>query len=470
MTARSVKNAILPKLLTGSRDGLPLDAIGATDPLQALALAGQSLRFDRPAQPSQFQIDDPILETAEIMTDKARKLLLRLLSGKNQASAQLSRAIVRKLGERKLRLHPFDLPKLESFVKANAESLGEEALAFSERETPVAQKQSYFAPDRLNDENWMLATPAVKASYIGGRRSSDPAAARALVEAVWSSENADNRVRLLGALREHLSEADAPFVVGLERDRAPRVRELAQKLLLRLPGFKGDNPALRSALERIKVGKAGLVFKKTVLTLELPVTVKDQGTIVWLSETFSSVGLQDLADALSMSVEAMVTAAEGQSALLVALLFMATQDKRLDVVKTITDRHLLDSWEALSQLDSEILADYSSDMRQLWVEYVFRPNRWTGDTSAWMIHRTAQWLGGEATVGLFNGILKSTPWQWRLKDPARIDADVADSMAILCPASLRATLRSELAALEPAKSGNATLFLDLMNSLEPVHA
>ncbi|MCV9962705.1 DUF5691 domain-containing protein [Pararhizobium sp. BT-229] len=470
MTARNVKNAILPKLLAGSRDGLPLDAIGATDPLQALTLAGQALRFDRPAQPSQFQIDDPILETAEIMPDQARKLLLRLLSGKNQTLAQLSSAIVRKLAERKLRLHPFDLPKLEFFVRANAESLGAEALAFSERETPVAQKQSYFAADRLNDENWMLATPAVKAGYIGGRRASDPDAARALVEAAWSSENADSRVRLLGAFREHLSEADAPFLAGLEKDRAPRVRELAHKLHLRLPGFNGDNPALRNALERIKVGKAGLVFKKTALSLELPATVKSHGTIAWLSETFSSVGLESLADALSMSVEAIVAAAEKQSTLLVALLLMATQDKRLDVVKTITDRHLLDSWEAFSHIDADILADYNPDMLQRWVEYVFRPNRWTADTSAWMIHRTAQWLDGEATENLFKNILQSTPWQSRLKDPARIDAHVADSMAVMCPPSLRVTLRSELAALEPAKSGNATLFLDLMDSLETAHA
>lgn len=470
MTVRSVKNMILPKLLAGAQDGLPLDAIGATDPLQALTLVGQALRFDRPVQPSQFQIDVPIPETAEIMPAPARKLLLRLFSGKSQVSGQLSTAIVAKLVERKLRLHPFDLPRLEPFVKAHAESLGAEALAFCERETPAAQKQSYFAADNLNDENWMLATPAVKAGYIGGRRASDPDAARSMVEAVWSSENADSRVRLLATLREHLSEADAPFLAGLEKDRAPRVRDLAQKLLLRLPGFNGDNLALRNVLGRIKVSKAGLIFKKTVLTLELPATVKDRAAIAWLSEAFGSVGLENLADALSMPVEAMVTAAEKQSNLLVAMLFMATQDKRLDIVKTITDRHLLDSWEVFSQLDTDMLAEYRSDMRQRWVEYVFRPGRWTADISAWMISRTAQWLGGQATEGFFTDILQSKPWHSQLKAQERIDPDVVDSMAIMCPSPRRATLRSMLAALEPAKSGNAILFLDLIDSLETVHA
>src|SRR5690349_6327397 len=103
--------ALLPKLLTGARDGLPLDAIGATDPLQALACAAQALRFDRPPQPLQFQVADVIAHNATIMPDAARKLLIRLMTGKGQASASLSAAIVRKLVERKLRLHPFDLPK-----------------------------------------------------------------------------------------------------------------------------------------------------------------------------------------------------------------------------------------------------------------------------------------------------------------------------------------------------------------------
>lgn len=470
MTISSLNTAILPKLLSGTRDGLPLDAIGADDPLQALALAGQALRFDRPARPAHFKIEDVVADRAAILPDAARKHLLRLLSGKNQASGQLSAAIARTFAEKKLRLHPFDLPKLEPFVKAFAESLGAEALAFSEREAPVAQRQNYFAPDRLNDENWMLATPAVKAGYISTRRAIDPAAARALVEAAWGTENADSRMRLLGALREQLSESDTPFLKGLEKDRAPRVRELAQRLLVKLPGFGGDNPALYAALERIKVSKAGLIFKKTTLTLELPATVRDYTKTGWLNETFGPVGLEVLAGALSLSVDAMVAAAEKHSDLLVAFLFMATQDRRLDVVKTITDRHLRDVWEAFSQPDVEILADYSVQERQLWVEYVFRPDRWDADTSPWTIHRMALWLGRAATESLFKDILQSTPWRALRKDNARYDADILEGMATMCPFAMRPILRTELAALEPAKSGNAILFLDLMDSLETTNA
>lgn len=464
-----LKTAILPKLLTGARDGLPLDAIGATDPLQALALAAQALRFDRPPQPLQFQVEDVIAHNATIMPDAARKLLIRLMTGKGQASASLSAAIVRKLVERKLRLHPFDLPKLETFVKAHAEDLGAEALAFSEREKPVAQKQNYFAPDRLSDENWMLATPAVKAGYISGRRAIDPDAARALVEAVWKTEDADSRFRLLGAFRERLSEADAPFLKSLEKDRAPRVRALAQRLIVKLPGFEGSDPALREVVERIKVSKSGLIFKKTVLTLELPATVRDHTKRAWLNQAFGPIGLEMLAGALSLSVEAMIAAAEKQNDLLLAFFLMATQDGRLDVVEMVTDGHLPDAWALVDATDDEALADYNQDMRRAWVAHVFRPDRWGSDTTPWVIRRMAMLLAAEATEKMFADVLRSKPWLALRKPNAGYDADIIDDMAAMCPPAMRPALRTEFAALDPAKTGNAILFLDLMNSLETDH-
>ncbi|NTF44342.1 DUF5691 domain-containing protein [Rhizobium rhizogenes] len=470
MSLSRLRNAVLPKLLAGTRDGLPPDALGAADPLQALALAGQALRFDRPLPPAQFQVEDIIADQAAILPDASRVLFLRLLSGKNQASAQLSTAMVRALGDKKLRMHPFDLPKLESFVKTYAQDLGAAALAFSQRETPVAQKQSYFAPDRLNDETWMLATPAVKSGYIAARRAIDPDAARALIEAVWPTESAESRLRLLGALRGNLSEKDTAFLKGLEKDRAPRVREMAQRLLVRLPGFEGDNPALRSALERVKVSKSGLIFKKAALSLEVPATVKDLTKMRWLDDTFGSVGLDLLAASLSLSVDAMVAAAEKQGDLLTAFLFMATRDRRLDVVKVITDRHLRNGWEAFSAFDAEMLSDYSPEMRQLWIEHVFQPDRWSAETSPWTIRLMAQWLEGQATQNAFSSVLQSKPWRSLHKDSARYDANILDDIAVMCPPSMRSTLRSELAALDPAKSGNAFLFLDFMDSLETAYA
>ncbi|MBB2673905.1 UNVERIFIED_ORG: hypothetical protein GGE44_003474 [Rhizobium esperanzae] len=256
----------------------------------------------------------------------------------------------------------------------------------------------------------------------------------------------------------------------MEKDRAPRVRELAQRLLVRLPGFEGDNPALRAALERIKVSQTGLIFKKATLSLDVPATVRNFTKMSWLNETFAPVGLKILADALSMTVDGLVAAAEKQGDLLAALLFMATQDRRLDIVKLITDRHLLNGWEAFSQLDSEMLADYPTDMRQLWIEHIFRPDRWAADTSPWVIRQMAQWLDAQTTEDLFGDILRSRPWQALHRDSGRFETDILDSMAVLCPSSMRSTLRAELTGLDPAKSSNAILFLNLMDSLETANA
>jgi hypothetical protein len=259
MSMKALKTVILPKLLSGARGGLPLEEIGAENALQALSLAGQALRFERPSPPILYEIEDWVADPRPIMPEPARKLLLRLTSGKSQPSAVVMTAIARMLETRNLRLHPFDLPKLEAFVRAHGEQLGAEALAFTQREMPVSGRQNYFAPDRLTDDNWMLATPAVKARFIAERRTANPAAARALVEAAWSGDNADNRLRILETFRQNLSADDAPFLDSLAKDRAPRVRDLAQGLLARLPGFAGDNPALRAVLERIKISKSGLV-------------------------------------------------------------------------------------------------------------------------------------------------------------------------------------------------------------------
>jgi hypothetical protein len=177
-----------------------------------------------------------------------------------------------------------------------------------------------------------------------------------------------------------------------------------------------------------------------------------------------------LAGTLSLSVDAMVAAAEKQSDLLFALLLLATQDKRLDVVKTITERHLADGWAVFISTDAEALGDYDPDMRRAWVDHVFRPDRWESDTTPWVIRHMAELLSAEATERMLSDLLKSKPWLALRKENARYEADVLDSAAVMCPPAMRPALRTELASLDPAKTGNAVLFLDLMDSLETAHA
>lgn len=470
MTLQDIRTSILPRLISGARDGLPLDRIGATSPLQTLSLAGQAVRFDRPARPAQFMVEEKTEDGRRIIGEPARKLLLRLLGGKSQASEHLADALARTLVERSLRPHPFDLPRLETFVKPRAELLGAEALAFAERATPAAERQSYFAPDKLTDDTWMLATPAVKAHYIAGRRAADPDAARVLVETSWASENADNRVRILGTFQEQLSATDATFLSGLDKDRAPRVRELAQRLLSRLPGFEGDDPALRAALERIKVNKSGLIFKRTTLGLELPATIKHQfGIAAWINEIFSPVGIEKLAAALSLSIDDMIASVDKDGNLLLAFLIMATRDRRLDVVETVANR-LSNAWEAIAQANISDLDVMDADWRRRWADLVVQPRQWTADAPIWTLPKLADLLDAPASLTLFADILGSKPWKALCSEPGKASSDLVESLAVLCPPASRDRLRADLGAFDAGRAGNAILFLDLMDSLEAPNA
>lgn len=469
MVARELKASILPGLLSGARAGAGGTTINVSDPLQALSLTGQALRFDRPPQPAAFQAEEKVIDERPIVSHDIRILLLRLVYGKNSTSL-LAAAVARALSAANLRLYPFHMSMLDMFVQAHAEILGPEALAFSQRETPFEQKQSYFAPDKLSDETWMLATPAIKARYIMERRVVDPVAARVLVEAVWGAENADSRLRLLGTFREHLSDADAPFLSGLAKDRAPRVRELAQKLLARLPGFEGDNPALRAVLERIKVGKSGLVFKKPALSLELPTTVQKPAAAAWVRENFTNVGMVELARALSIYPHDMIEAAHNDAFMTFACFIMVTEEKRFDMAETILARHMGDVWDGIIASGLHELPAYTRAERLRWVDIAVQPRMWTADTSLWSLSRLVELLEGPASDTLFQRILGSKPWVASLKDPTRLSPEIIDGLAMLCPPAMRALLRAQLTDIDAAKTSSAILFLELMDILEATHA
>jgi hypothetical protein len=465
MTMQDLKSLILPRLMSGARDGLPLERIGATTPLQALSLAGQAIRFEPPSRPAQLAVEAIVNDGRRILPDPARKLLLRLLAGKGPTSNMPAAAIARTMNARQLRPHPFDLPKLESFAKSHAEALGAEAMAFAQRETPTEQKQNYFAPDQLTDETWMLATPAVKAGFIAGRRARDPAAALALLEASWGTESADSRLRLLATLRADLSERDSSFLTGLSTDRAPRVRELAQRMLARLPGFAGDDPALRAALERMKTAKSGLVFKKLSLALEIPTTVQPHAVSGWVRQTFAGVEFAGLGNALSMSAQEIVDAAQKDAPMRFACFVMATEEKRLDLVETIAGR-TGNLWAEIVAAGFDELPGYSPDERARWAELVVQPRSWGETTTLWTLTTMLGLLEGTGSEQLMRDLLASKPWTALSNDPTRLTADIVENLAVLCPSTMRPMLRAQIADIDGNRSNTATLFLDLMDILE----
>jgi hypothetical protein len=429
------------------------------------------LRFGRPASPAQFDVEDAVADPRTIVPDALRRPLVRLLTAKRQGVAPDAFAtfVARTLDERRLRLHPFDLPKLDAFVRAHAEKLGAEAMAFSDRSAEPAQKRGYFDADALDDANWRQATPAVRQAYIQRRRREDPAAARALVEAVWPTEGADIRVRLLSALREGLGPDDAAFLQGMAKDRAPRVRELALQMLARLPGHEGENPALKAVLDRVKIAQTGFLKKRTTLSLELPATIKPYMAAGWVWDSFKAVGLDEFSAAVGVPVADLPAAAEKDENLLMALAVMATGDRDLHLLDVVVSSYLPDAWEQMNRTGFDTLDGMDDAARRAWADVMVRPMTWVDEIPLWGLAKLHALLDGPVSDALMRDLMKARPWLAALQAPDKLISDVIDMLAVLCPPSQRAAFRAQIAAADPGKTAQALQFLEILDALEAVH-
>ena len=144
-------------------------------------------------------------------------------------------------------------------------------------------------------------------AYFEARRRANPNEARALLESAWPHQNADARFRLLEALQTGLAAEDQPFLASLEKDRSPRVRSLAARLLARL-GASGNNPALPACLERIQKTKSGLLRKRAGLHLDVPAQLKGEAIPPWIREIFGDVSFAELTRALEFDEHELIEA------------------------------------------------------------------------------------------------------------------------------------------------------------------
>lgn len=85
-------------------------------------------------------------------------------------------------------------------------------------------------------EVWETGTRAERAQALHALRTLDPAGARILLEATWSTEPLDTLTALLPALEVGLCSDDAPFLESLLDDKRKTIRRPAAELLARLPG------------------------------------------------------------------------------------------------------------------------------------------------------------------------------------------------------------------------------------------
>jgi hypothetical protein len=468
MTIVDLKTHILPSLLAGTGNDLGLTRAGLSTPLQGLALTAQALRFEHPAMPTAFQVEDAIVDPRPTVAEALRRPLVRFLRGKRSAIAghRFETRIASALSAQALRLHPFDIPALDSFVTKHSESLGVEAMAWAQRQTPVEQKQVYFEPDALDDINWAQATPALAGFYIETRRQADAAHARSLIEAALPKARSQHRQYMVSALRLLLSADDRALLEGLAKDRALGVRTTAQALLTRLDTRDGVTPA---AVERIRKGQAGFLKKRTTLNLELPATVKPGTEKQWLGQHFAHVSISAWANALALPELDLLPAAEKDDNLLLGFAISAIVDHRFDILDLVTRAYLPDAWEMALSSGFVPLSDLNeTDFAQFAVAAI-KPVTWVQDIPFRALDSLAL-LPWYLPDSVMRDVMNSAAWKSLLKDTAKQSVDLIDIMALLCPAHQRTTLRAQLASFDPPMTADALAFLDIMDALETTDA
>jgi hypothetical protein len=466
MSAYELKNNVLPALLTGIRGrGMP-HTFGATDSLQLLALASQAVKLDRPQPPETFIIEEDASDPRRIVPDEARPLIHRLVGAGTYVAAggRTQAALARALADRGFKLHPFDLPVLESFVEKQVALLGAEALAFAQRDAAPEQRQSYFSSESMNDDNWTNGNRGERAKYIARRRAEDPDVALQLVEESWNSFDVEGKVRLAGALRVQSNPSDVPFLRTLLKERSPRIKDVARALLARLPGYDGDNPNLREALTRIEPRRTN----PGSFDLRLPANVSHYDANEWIVSTFTGFGIEELARAKEMTVDQLVKSAVPGERLLCGLMVSATNDGRFDVIAEITERYLPTMQDFLIRYEIPGVEQLTAQERIEWLRAALRPRQWT-DLSSHSLEIIYDILEGEMPLDIARSVFGAPVIRRMLQSygygqHGQFGIDHFELLAVMCPAELRAECRSMFAQNPHAES--AILFLELLNTLE----
>lgn len=473
-------------VLGTGRNPAPVEAVlrrfvGSAGPLTeltALALLGQRMRFRKYPPPPANSGAVAIEDARTIVPDAFRPLMRRLVGGKDGSASDIAGlAVADTCKRRRMRPHPFDLPWLGAFVKAHGELLGTTASAWAARgEEADKQPRSYFDTDVIDDTNWTAARPAARAAFIAGLRAREPERARALVEASFAAEAALVRARLLGALARGLSAADVPFLEGLAKDRAPSVREEAQRLLKMIPGTPAAESRLRDLVARTQVSTTGLLRRRKTFTLERPANLPafTPGQTIdpargWAAAEYAGLGLDAIAAAFALSIPDLIAAAADDAALTALFARQASIERRFDVLATIVRDHAADAWIDAVGTEDELPDDATIEQ---WCAAALAPGLWPSLPHPAELERLYRFLRRPLPPPQARELLQSRAFASLRDDTSSSGALDWSCLVItaLVPAALRSELRAALAPLPSEELSRALPLLDGLALLDPPHA
>lgn len=116
---------------------------------------------------------------------------------------------------------------------------------------------------------WETGSLAGRLAALRAVRAADPARARAMIEEVWSTENADVRRQMTEALANALSMEDEPFLEAALDDRSAQVRAAAAEYLSQLSGSRLVERMRDRVRACVTLKKEGLFGRKLVLDVDL---------------------------------------------------------------------------------------------------------------------------------------------------------------------------------------------------------
>lgn len=452
MRRETLLGKVLPALIRGTGKE-PVEGDGM-DTLAWMSLAGMALRFERPVAPAGLMVEERVEDARVVLPEELRRGFVRVVNLKAN-SEYAGEAVAREFERLGMRPHPFDLPAVDGFVRQYAAMLGVTAQRWVHREEPQGTV-GYFEAAALDDSNWATAGNAMRAGYLRKRRAEDAAAGRALLEAVWSGEVAEARVKMLGAMEVGLGGEDVEFLKKVGHDRSPRVKAIAARLLNRLG--EGDRDlAVEACLERIK-------RKNGRLELELPANVKRaEGGQRWVMGMVEDVDLEALARALGMSVEEMIAGTEDEL-LLLGVALMATMAGRLEVVGQVVAR-VPDLWRQVVDTGLMTLEPLGVAERERWLEMVMEP---VGKDGKWAVEEWMPLLR-LANVDVPEKVMRGLLAQG-LKGPEFENQFVMgaflEMLVARCPVGMRGELKAVMAEMDGELTGEAMAVLVFLMEME----
>jgi hypothetical protein len=464
-------------LLGTGRNPAPVEAAfaclagsaGAPTELAMLALLGQRMRFRTPGPPPANSAADAIADPRATVPDAVRALMRRLVGGKDGAADDIaSLALADVCNRHRLRPHPFDLPRLASFVKRHGELLGAATSAWAARGEAEGLPTGFFDADAIDETNWTLARPAARATFIAALRTRESERARALVEASFASDAAPVRVRLLGALAHGLSAADVPFLESLAKDRAPSVREEAQRLLKLIPGTAAAHDRLRDLVARTKVGTAGLLRRRQTLTLERPANLQPVANAdrAWAAGEYAGLPLDEMAAAFALTVPDMIAAAADDAALIALFARQASIERRFDLLATIVREHAADAW--VDALGTGERAELTDDVAvEQWCAAALAPQLWPAMPHPAALERLYGFLRRPLPLSQARELLQSRAFMSIAAQTSDLRGGCYLVLGALVPAALRTELRAALRSLSAEDTLRETLLLDCLTLLDP---